>query len=282
MKFQSLTRGVVLLVLSTALVLCPAAGRAQDRPPEATAPRPELLAEAEQAYAAAQEERNEAAHRFSQLRSEIARATGLVEVSADGLRHAVEKLQEQQEQLLLDEAGAKGRREGLEEAIKEYTATATDRAASDEAVRQLEKVAAVREQELKRLEQLFKAGAVPTNEVAAGEAAVAQAQADVALAKQRAAGGTGPNSALDAWNREAMNLSIEQTERRARLQYIQSRLDTYKQVISQVSDLEQLAADLQAAEARRDAARSHLERIRALARAASHAGPLDATQPSRP
>jgi chromosome segregation ATPase len=282
MNYRSLTKGVLLLVVSTALALCPAPGRAQDQPPAATAQVPGILLWAEKEYAMAQNDRHQMADQLAKLRSEIANATGQVEVSADGIRHAIEKLQEQQEQLQLDAAGADGRRQGLERAIKEYTATAADRAASDEAVKQLEKVAAVRAQQLERVQQLYKAGAVQSNEVATAEAAVAQAQADVALAKQRAAGGPGPNSALDTWNREAMNLSVEESERRARLKYIQSRLDQYQQVIGHVGELEQLTADLRAAEARREAARLNMERIRAQVPTTNGAAPSGPTESPHP
>jgi chromosome segregation ATPase len=249
---------------------------------EGAAPPPGLLSWAERDYEMAQRDRDVLADRLAKLRSEIAQATGRVDVSAQGLRRSIEKLQEQQEQIQLDDAGAQGRRQGLEEAIKQYTARAADRAASDEAAKQLEKVVAVREEQLKRVQQLFQAGAAPSSEVAAAEAAVAQAQADVAMAKQRAAGETGPNSALDAWNREAMTLSIEESERQGRLKYIRDRLDQYKQVIAHVADLEQLTGDLRTAEARREAARSNLERIRAQVPAATSADKSNSTQPARP
>ena len=282
MKSRLLTLGVMLVAVPAALVVSPAPGRGQDRASEGTAPAPGILLWAEKEYEMAKSDRDMLADRLAKVRSEIAQATGQVEISADGLRHAIEKLQEQQEQILLDAAGAQGRRQGLEDAIKRYTATAAERAASDEAAKQLEKVVAVRQQQLQRVQQLFQAGATPSTEVAAAEAAVAQAQADVAIAKQRAAGESGPNSALDAWNREAMNLSIEESERRARLKYIQSRLEQYKQVIAQAGDLDQLAADLRAAEARREVARSDLERIRAQAPPAGHAAGSDATRPAHP
>lgn len=281
MKCISLTQGVVLLVISTALVLCPASGRGQDRPREGTAPAPGILAWAEKDYQMAQRDRDMLADRLAKVRGEIAQATGQVDVSADGLRRSIEKLQEQQEQIQLDEAGAQGRRLGLEEAIKSYTAAAAGRAQSDEVAKQLQTVVRIREEQLKRVQQLLQAGAAQSSEVAAAEAAVAQAQADVATAKQRAAGETGPNSALDAWNREAMNLSIEESERQARLNYIRNRLDQYKQVIAQVADLEQMAGDLRAAEARREAARTNLERVRAQVPGASPANKPDASQPAR-
>lgn len=217
--------------------------------------------------------------RIAQLRAEIAQATGRVDVSPEGIRAAVEQLQAQQEKLMLDEAGAQGRREGLERAIKEYSAAATERASSDEAVKQLESVAALREAELKRKLQLQKVGAIAQDELSAAEAAVAQARADVAVAKHHAAGDTGPNSALDVWNRELMNLSIEQAERQARLNYIRDRLDKYNKIAASVDNLERVIGELRAIDTRVDAARQKVDEL--------HAEPAEepsavTTQPAQP
>lgn len=281
MRFKSPAFGLILLVIATAAtpLLRPQAGRAQVAPPQNAPAPPSRLAEAEKAYAGAQRQREELADRLAGLREEIANATHQVEVSPDGLRRAIEKLQEQQEQLQLDEAGAQGRRQGLEQAIKEYTESVANRATSDDAVKEYKRLVEIRTEQLQRIQTMYKQGAAPASEVSNAEVAVAQAQADLATAKQRAAGETGPNGALDAWNREAMNLSIEQAERRARLQYIQSRLDKYNQVMPKVLELDQLAAELRNAEERQNRVRLMLDGIGA---STSNTSQENANRPPQP
>jgi chromosome segregation ATPase len=269
MQFRSSRNAFVLLALGSVFALASLRARAEDRRPE--------LAAAEQAIFHAQGELGAVLDRVARLRAEIAQVTGRVDVSPEGIRAAVGQLQQQQEQLMLDEAGAQGRRQGLEQAIKEYSNAASNRASSDEAVKQLESVLAIRETELKRKLQLQKVGAIAADELGQAEAAVAQARADVADAKHRIAGDVGPNSALDVWNRELMNLSIEQMERRARLDYIRNRLDKYSQVMAAVSDLERTAGEQRAIDARIEASRQRLDILRASEAATEAATP---TQPN--
>lgn len=157
---------------------------------------------------------------------------------------AIRKLQEQQEQLLLEAAGATGRRRGLESAIDKYTEMAQVRADQDPVVAELDKVVAFREQEMKRMEQLQKVGAVSASDVNASETALANSRAELAAAKQRAAGGKSSSEALDGWNREAMNLSIDATERQARLGYIEDRLQKLNKVNEDLVDLIDASNDM--------------------------------------
>lgn len=269
MQFRPSQNALVLIALGSILAVAPTSGRAQEQRPDAL--------EAERANAIVEKERNEVMERLMQLQAEIGKVTGRVDVSPEGIRAAVAQLQQQQEQLMLDEAGAQGRRAGLEQAIKEYSSAAVGRAQSDEAVKQLQSVLDIREAELKRKLQLQKVGAIAADEIAQAEAAVAQARADVADAKHRIAGDVGPNSALDVWNRELMNLSIEQAERQARLDYIRSRLDKYGQVTTAVSDLERTAGELRAIDARINASRQRLDLLRA---SEAVTPPQSNTQPS--
>jgi hypothetical protein len=149
----------------------------------------------------------------------------------------IKKLQEQQEQLLLDEAGASGRERGIEKAISQYTAMTRERADSDPAVKEFEKVVAARESQVKDMQERLKIGICTPAETLAASALLAQSHADLAAAKQRAAGGSQSSDALDAWNREAMNLSIEKMDRHARLDYIAARLEKLNRLDEDLTDL---------------------------------------------
>jgi hypothetical protein len=101
------------------------------------------------------------------------------------------------------------------------------------------------------------------SEVSAAEAAVAESRVALAAAKQHAAGGNGANDALDVWNRQAMDLSIEEMERRQRLQYIANRLDQYRQVFAEEVQRDQLNAEVRFADAQLAQAKTNLEKLKA-------------------
>ena len=191
-------------------------------PPDATSP----AAEARQ-----QREAQQIQLQQTQIQNAISRLDGAWVVQE------IKKLQEQQEQLLLDEAGAVGRQRGIELAIDKYTAMMRDRAAGDPVVGELEKVISFREQELKRMMQLQKVAAISAGEVNNAETELAKSRVDLAEAKRRAAGGSSTSSALDDWNREAMNLSIEKMDRHARLDYIAGRLGKLNRLDEDLMDL---------------------------------------------
>lgn len=144
---------------------------------------------------------------------------------------------------MLEEAGARGRRRGIEEAVDRYTAMTQKRADDDPVVAELERVISFREQELKRLDQLQKVGAVSPSELNAAETSLANSRVELASAKQRAAGGTSASEALDNWNREAINLSIDEMDRQARLDYIAARLQKLNKVDQDIRDLESAKAN---------------------------------------
>lgn len=191
----------------------------------------------EDQYERARGEKERALDTVATLRAKIAEDSGRIDASPESIRAEIVKLEEQQEQLQLEEAGAAGRRKGLEEAVKKYTDIAQAQGANDPVVTELTKVVQLREQELERLQAAYKAGTVSAGDFSAAEMALAQSRAELAAAKQKAAGRGGANDALDAWNRESMNLSIDELDRQARLKYLATRLSQLKQVVTKLADL---------------------------------------------
>ena len=198
---------------------------------------------------AAQSRVDKAHLKVAGIETDIRNATGRFDVSADGLNKAIDTLQQQQEQLELDEAGSVGRQRATEEAVARFTEEAKKRLdAGDPVVSELEKVVTSREKQLDRMQSLNKTGAIAVESVESAEAALLQAKAEVAAARKNAAGGNGVTEALSAWNREAMNLSIERAEREARLQYIEKRIDSLKKGVAMLDNLDRAMQEERAAD----------------------------------
>jgi len=180
------------------------------------------------------------------IQDRMRKAGGLLEVTPEGLRQMVDRLQRQAESLEVEEAGAKGRQAALEAAIAKYSVQMKLRADGDEVTQELSKVLETRKNQLGRVKQLQKQAAVAQGEVDAAEAAVAQAQAEVAASRQRAAGAAGET--LEAWNRELVNLSIAAQERNAKLTFLRDRLKKLEPALADARELEQRVPEVKRAE----------------------------------
>jgi chromosome segregation ATPase len=205
--------------------------------------------------------REQAAADLLERRRQVQALTGLVEVTPESVRQVISRLQEQREELELDAAGAQGRRQALEEAVASLSTRLKARAPVDAVVATLQKVVDVRQAQLQRLQQLYKQGAVPSSELDAAEASVATAQADVAAAQQRVAGGTAAEP-LDAWNRQLLELGVSDAERQARLKFIEKRLAQFSDALQAVDQMEQQRASLDAAQSEVAASEADLRRLR--------------------
>ena len=234
------------------LCLCAAAGAQETSAPQSAddARRADVQRVLDQ-LKRAQEEVASIREQVHQRRSAVQQATGRVEVTPDGVRRDMQRLQEQQQQLELDAAGASGRRSGLENAIAQLSKRLSSKAGADPVADELQKLVEVREKGLARVQELYKAASLSAAEVETAEASLAQARADLAAARQRAIGPVS-TEALDAWNRELLNLSIDQMEHQAKLQFIRDRLERYRGVISSLDELESLQKQLTEAVRQRD------------------------------
>lgn len=243
---------------SIAIVLLGAAPASQ-REQEAAALNRIKLAEREVEQADAM--RQQALAEVRQVRDELRKLTGRADVSPDGIRQAITRLQEQQEQLRLDEAGAEGRRKGLAVAIDRLTAEVKLKAGSDDAAAELERVLSLRQQELKRTQELAQAHSVSQHDVEEAEIAAADARLKLIEVRRQAIGTTNSES-LDAWNRELINLSVAAEERRARLNFIAARLQELSGALPSLDLLERNLAEAQRAERGLQEAESQLRAAR--------------------
>ena len=202
---------------------------------------------AQQQLERAEKERAAAMDKTEATRQEIRSATGRADVSPEGLRQAITKLQEQQETLLLDEAGAGGRRQGLSEAIAKLTQQVKNKADTDAAVDELTQVVALREKELQRMQQLDATHTIPQQTLEDAQAKVADARLKLIEARRQTIGNANAES-LEMWNRELMSLSVAEVERRARLKFIQERLNRLSAVVPKIDELERSIGEEQRAE----------------------------------
>src|SRR5258708_30101882 len=142
---------------------------------------------------------------LEELQNRIRQESGLTEATPEGLRQLAERLQQQQEAMEVEEAGAHGRQGALEATIAKYSEQMKKRAASDEVSTELAKVLDARMSQLKRLELLRNQGNVSQAAVDDAQASVAAAQAAGATSPQAASGAAG--GALGVWGRGVGRLS---------------------------------------------------------------------------
>lgn len=244
---------IVQIVTSIVALLLLAAGAAPEPASRSTAPQsPDdaglnvLLQRSSDLQTLIDRYREEQANfreRQAAVREQIGRVTGQPGVTPELVRQDLGRLIEQQEQLELEGAGAKGRREGLEKAIAQLSHRLEDRVKSDGVAVELQKAVDAREQQVRLLEERYKVGAVTQSDVLTAQAGLAQAKADLAAARQRAAG-AGAVEALDAWDRELLRLSVDDQERQARLQYIAERLKKLGPALADAVELDRTSERL--------------------------------------
>lgn len=259
MKRWQMWVGCVALLVSSVAASGQAAGTNDSREAAREAERKRVF---ERAAVQAHETEDRYQGRLAELhaiQAKIRKDTGLLEVTPEGLRQLVDRLQQQAESLELEEVGAAGRQNALEAAIAKYSAQMRKRAEADDVAQELTKVLEMRRNQLARMRELMKQGTLTQAELDAAEAAVAQAQAEVAASRQRAAGAAGDT--LEAWNRELVNLSVAAQERRAKLSFIRDRLKKLEPALDDARALERILPELKRAERWLDAA---LEQMHAL------------------
>ena len=180
--------------------------------------------------------------------------SGLVDPS--DMHQLVVDLQSQREKLLQEEAAEAGRRSGIETAVKQASDEAERRAGDSLVLKEMRAVVATREAQLDRARQLQKAAAVSAAEVDQATADLAMAKAGLAAEQQRAVRGS--TDAIDGWNRDLMNLNIANSERHARMGYIEARLKQFIQAQGDSERLEDAISNLAGRKSELDQARLRL------------------------
>jgi hypothetical protein len=187
------------------------------------------------------------------LRNDIRNKTGKVDISHNSLEATASKLDRDLEALQLEEVGSEARMKALEDAVATQARRVEKASQADPVIAELEKVADARERQLKIVENERKTGVVPDAALQDAIAALAEARAKTAERRQ-AVFVTNGGDTLGALNRELLNLSIADHERRAKLEFLESQLhkitpmlDSSSQLQFQERELSEAMNELQAA-----------------------------------
>jgi TolA-binding protein len=172
--------------------------------------------------AAATDRSRDAEARLTHVQQQLRDLSGRFDVTRSSMMKSAQSLDEQIESLRLEQEGGEARRNALEEVIKEQTARASNKASDDPVAAELEKLAAIRGRALGEAEKGRQAGVISIGDFDNAAAAVSEAKARLAERRQLVAAQTGFD-ALPAWNRELLNLTIADAERRAKLKFLTER-----------------------------------------------------------
>jgi hypothetical protein len=182
----------------------------------------------------------------AELRDKMRVASGRADVSAKNVSEALTRLEEEKQKVELEMMGKKARRAALEEQLAKQSDTVEKRINDDAIAAELEKVVKIRQEAMDRLKKLHDSGNVSNTEVNEAVSAAAEARAKL-LERRRDAAAEAGGDALQAFNRELLNLSIEQRELEARLDYIARHLPGLREASDLAGDLDRAESDVASA-----------------------------------
>ena len=169
--------------------------------------------------------------------------TGRLEVLPAQMHEAAASLDTQAEALRLAQVGTQARRDAISEQIAVLGNRVADGIAHDDAVVALEKVVQSRQAALDMIAQQHKAGVVSDSDVKAAQAALDEAQAQVALERNRAAAAGG--DIVTPLQRELVEQTITQREQDAQLKYLNNEIDRIRPGVLESSNLEALRHEIE-------------------------------------
>jgi hypothetical protein len=213
------------------------------------------LSHAERQYEFARKHYLEAVEQRENLWAMIRGQSGLVDATPHAIHQLAQRLQEQRETLEVERAGDGGRRIGIEQAIDRVSIEMQKKVASDEISAELQKVVDARQKTLDRYRNVPK-GTASEADLLSAERELAASRAELAAARQRATAAT--IEAIDAWNRELLNLNVAQEERQQKLKFINERLEKLAPALTESDQLERKSEQVAAAERQMDAAYNSL------------------------
>jgi len=176
------------------------------------------------------------------LREELRKITGRPYTTAEGVRLSVEKMGQEQQALELDLMAQSARRKAIDRAIALETDRLQQLVKKDPIADELAKVVRAREQELVRIRQLRDTAAASESDVIKAEATLAEAMARL-LERREAAMTAAGGDVLTSWNRELLNLSVDEAEKQMRYKVLTERLDRMAEASKLLDHMEQLQAE---------------------------------------
>lgn len=211
------------------------------------APRDEALRNAMVEVERGRVEVEEWSDRLEQLRTQLRRASGRVDVSPEGIRAAVAGLEQERQRRELQVAASRARHAALKDAIQSATKRAETRLEGDEIARELEKAVEISQQALAYVRKLHESGAgASATDLAAAEMRLAEARVALYTRKEALAGHPegGPAALVQQMEAEALNL-VE----------AEAVLDHVKDSLKRLDDATRLLDEYESHLERRDQAR---------------------------
>jgi hypothetical protein len=169
-------------------------------------------------------------------------ATGRVENSPAILHQAAAMIDDQIQNLELESVAGKARMDAIEKEIVNSSRRAQDQAANDAAVAEMLKVCVVREQQLKSAEANYKTGMSPQEAVNQATAALAEANAQLAMQKERIVAANG-GDVVDGLSKEMAGLRIAAAERDAKLNILHHRQEQFLTTMELLDRMDKLEED---------------------------------------
>ena len=186
---------------------------------------------------------------------QLRKRTDSVDVSPATVRELLSSLQTQRESLSLDLVAKQARSEALTDQIARFSEQLAKKVDDDPVAKELEKVVEYQQKAMEQTQQQQKVGVVTSAEADKAVAELALARAKLMERKSLAAATAGGDT-LAAWNKELMNLAVDQAELNARLKAINERLnrltdagdmlDRTEQIRAQVADISKELTDAEA------------------------------------
>lgn len=192
--------------------------------------RAEARARAERQLAAAHHAAVDANRELKEIRDKLRDLSGRADVSPNTLTAAMSAMDEEMQRLQLERLAKDARRKALEEEIARASERIEKRVESDPIALELQKVVEAREHAAETMKQLHKNGQASQGELHNAIARAAEARAKV-LQQQRDAATAAGGTALEAFNRELMTLSIDSREIEAKLKHLEQRLPRLRQAV---------------------------------------------------
>lgn len=186
----------------------------------------------------------------------------------EGARAALAKLEDERQRIELDLAGMEARQKAVEEWIARTSKEMQEQAKTDPVVQELEKAVAAQQKVVDVSRRQFESGTLGIREVSDAESKLSDIKVQLLDRKRGGAGGNGTGTdPLAALNRELQSLSIDVIDRKARLAFVDKRVDALQKAARSASDYELL-------ESERTSLRRELEQARQEFRAARRAAQL--------
>jgi hypothetical protein len=173
------------------------------------------------------------------LRAQLRKSTGRLDVSPAGLRQAIASLDQEQQKLSLDAAGLTVRKNAMEAAVADLAKKAATTAEQDPVSQELASIVTLRERELARMKELQKQATISASEVDKAQANLAEARARLLERRSTTARSSG-GDALSEFNHELTLLSINVVENQARREFVKNSLDRLAPTADQIDELESL------------------------------------------